>query len=62
MKIKILKEGVIAPTKGSEHSAKIDTRTHTSQFGKPPFFKYYHFKWKPTDDEEIKNKQQKLYD
>lgn len=36
----------------------IDKRIYPSQFKKP--YKFYHFKWEPTDEEEIKNKQQTL--
>ena len=36
----------------------IDKRIYPSQFNKP--YKLYHFKWEPTDEEGIKNKQQTL--
>jgi len=52
------REMVIPHSELKKKALKIDTMLHSSDYGKP--FKFYHFKWEPTDEEEINNKQQTL--
>ena len=51
------REMVVPHNELKKRALKIDTRLQPSKY-RP--YSNYHFKWKPTDGEEIKNKQQTL--
>lgn len=53
------REMVVPHAELKKRAMLIDKAVHPSEFGKP--FKYYHFKWEPTDGEEHAQKQNKLF-
>ena len=54
------REMVIPHSELKARTLALDKSIHPSTYGKP--FKLYHFKWKPTDEQEIAEKQNKLFD